>query len=189
MRMWHPVVSALLFMIVAIAGSPAKACEVLSTDGFKPATTGPDGSYFAQSEHSFVEGRPVTDIGNGRVGQRLRMAQDCVETEQLVFADCSTGEIVVIDGTISPEQTRMQRDAPPTIFFFDTSVRYLQPPYGPIGLTPTSSVRAIASEADGAGFKNSFSSEAAFAGYEIREAFDPFFGCKVFYPDSVGAQN
>jgi hypothetical protein len=181
--------AGLFAVATMLAGNPALACEILSTDGAKPAITGPDGSYFAQSDHSFVEGRPVIDIGNGRVGQRLRMAQSCVETEQLVFADCSTGEMVVIDGTISPEQTRTQRDAPPTIFFFDTSVRFLQPPYGPIGLTPTSSVREIATKADAAGFENSLSSEAAFAGYEIGAAFDPFFGCKLFYPDSAGARN
>ena len=177
--------SVLCGVLLALATTAAQACEppdpnrvpvdlsiVIYSDGsFGDAATDDD--------ITDLQGRPVRDIGGGRVGQVIEEHYGCWINQTLLFVDCTTGSAIMVEG--SPDIPEAE-DRPITL-----STTALQPPYGPLaltGATTVAEVQAVAAregwsvETDVAGF-------AAERGQQNR--FDHFLGCEIFYPGSVGA--
>jgi hypothetical protein len=136
-----------------------------------------------------VTGRPVRDIGGGRVGQILEVSEDCGVYQILLFADCTSAEAILVRGLRHPEGGAWwtERSGP-----FDwpimESTQALQTPDGPLALTSDTTVADILALAaqenvdvfvDVAGFV---------AEIEHHNRFDPFLGCEMFYPDTLGAR-
>lgn len=172
---------ALLAALLLLAPATAQACTAPppGTPDL-PITVLSDGSFQnAETAESFgtFSGRPVRDIGGGRVGQVLISAA-CEIDQELLFVDCTAGSAVVVYGKlVSPGREGL-------VTF---STRALQPPYGPLALTPSTTVAEVLAiaQAEGWGVETDVPAYAAERGPQ--NAFDPFMGCEIFYPGSVGA--
>ncbi len=175
-----------ILALLALAPAAALACEPDypgrdKTD--RPITVWSDGSFEDASDDdgwTNLSGRPVRDIGNGRTGQVIE-EWSCQTFERLLVVDCTTGAAILVQGTSHP-------DLPPE--FQDgiaLSARALQPPYGPLALTPTIAVADIAQLAASQGWGVETDVPAWAAERGPQNAFDPFLGCEIFYPGSVGA--
>lgn len=185
-----------------LASSPASAsvaCEVEGADYPSDFVTehfahNPDGSFhiFAydirkdngrriKSENgkywvlSYV-GHAVMDIGGGRVAQVVSGLPDsyCPNNERLLFIDCTTSEAILLQGRSKGEGL--------------LTVRQIQPPYGPIGLTKDITVGEVAAIATKHEISFTRDLEVMNANVIKRMRVNPYQGCKIFYPDSPGAK-
>jgi hypothetical protein len=161
-----------LLTLLALGPAVAQACEPPDPDRVpvdRPITLYSDGSFIDASDDDdwYVRvAAPARDIGGGRVGQIIRWGY-CDPLEYLLFVDCTTGSAVIVEGS--------------------TSTRALQPPYGPLALTSATTVADVValSAREGWGVPTDVSEFASALGR--RNRFDPFFGCKIYYPGSAGA--
>jgi hypothetical protein len=146
-----------------------------------PITLYSDGSFVnaeTNKDMSSFEGRPARDIGGGRVGQVFQYRACEPSAQWLLFVDCTTGSAVMVAGITGPiaEEDRVYM-----------STRALQAPYGPLALTPSTTVAEVASVAAREGWTVRTDVPAYAAERGPQNAFNPFFGCRIFYPGSVGA--
>lgn len=178
----RPLRTVALALATALLAPAAQACLPPDPDlaEDRPLVTYSDGSFEnAASDdvgYSF-SGRPARDVGQGRVGQII-VAATCQASHSLLFVDCTTGSTILVGGVPGgPEEDQ----------YLAASARALQPPYGPLALTGSTTVAEVAAVAA----REGWSVVADVPGYAAmngpRNAFDPFMGCKVFYPGSVGA--
>ena len=142
-----------------------------------------DGSFVDASwsdNRRALEGSPIVNIGGGRTGQVITQWGGCSRSEQLLFVDCTTAEGVLLEG-------ERHLEVPEIAGGSFASVAAIQPPLGPIGLRATSTVSQVVEQARTSeiGFETNVSRHAAARGN--RNAYDPYFGCKLYYPDSAGA--
>lgn len=132
-------------------------------------------------------GQAVVDVGGGRVGQVVSGLPDafCPNDERLLFIDCTTSEAILLDGRSRKIPESMERllmgAGPPT-------VRQIQPPYGPIGLTKDITVGEVAAIATKHEIGFTRDLEVMSANVIKRMRYNPYQGCKIFYPDSPGAK-
>jgi hypothetical protein len=138
-----------------------------------------DGSFenaSADDRWSTLRGRPVRDIGGGRVGQIIEYEQ-CGTAQYLLFVDCTTGSAISVGGLWTGEPGEA----------VSTSTSLLQPPHGPLALTGSTTV----AEVDALAVQQAWHVErdvlAWAAARGPRNMFNPFLGCRIFYPGSVGA--
>ena len=180
-RLWTVLALALLGPAAAQACSPGSPDRV-PVD--RPITLYSDGSFVDASDDDGwddLSGHAVRDIGGGRVGQVIEW-RACYASEGLLFVDCTTGSALLvrgIDPTVIPEEKR-------DVNVVD-SVRALQPPYGPLALAPATTVAEVAALAAREGWTVETDVLAVAAEYGPQNRFDPFMGCRIFYPGSVGA--
>ena len=173
----------LLGLLLAALPAAAFACEPpdparARDDGL---TVWSDGSFSGAARDDrwmSMTGRPVRDIGGGRIGQIIQSEQ-CGIAEVLLLVDCTTGAAVAIHGIPGPSP-----DGDPAIW---RSARALQAPYGPLALSPSSTVAEVARLARREGWEIRDDVPAWAAERGPRNALDPFMGCRIFYPGSVGA--
>jgi hypothetical protein len=135
----------------------------------RPITLYSDGSFIDASEDDdwyALRAGPARDIGGGRVGQIITSGY-CQPLEQLLFVDCTTGSAIIVDGNLS--------------------TRDLQPPYGPLALTSATTVADVASLGAREGWTVRTNVLELASAHGRRNHFNPFFGCEIFYPGSVGA--
>jgi hypothetical protein len=153
----------------------------------RPLVVHPDGSFQNASRDdgaTLLEGRPVRDIGGGRVGQVIESEGLCTRDQDLLFVDCTAGSAIIIHGLLEdyrePDEEWLH---PPS-----RSTRALQPPHGPLALTASTTVEEVAGIAASQGWsvEADVASLAAERGPQNR--FDPFLGCQIFYPGSTGAR-
>jgi hypothetical protein len=190
--------------LVVLSANSVLACDeaVPPPGGFpnNPIAVSPDGSfrdgnYRLEISGQFfkpnIDGGPIRNIGGGRIGQRQVELAGCSSADRLLFVDCTTGEAIIIWGIPVLEPVDLG-DGTSFVCVEGgscSSIALLQPPFGPISLsseTKVSQVRAIA-EVEGYGMVTDVSGELK--GVRRRDRYDPFLGCKLFYPDSAGAQN
>jgi hypothetical protein len=163
-------------------------------------------------------GKNALDIGGGRIGQLIVANESCPYLEKVLFVDCNTGESVTVDGVIEPDLQRKLDQSGAKILGGDYLIKYLQPPTGPLALTSETTVEAVieVSEREGFGFSTEvlrdfethnqavLEHNKIAAGYgeplakrivsrarrpSAHQPFDTHCGCKLFYPDSPGANS
>lgn len=186
---------------LALSG-PALACEPemldFSKDGPLPALieVGADCSFEDVDYSGFepegyvadrLHGAPARDRGNGRIGQRL-FNNMCGEFERLLFVDCTTGQATIIDGSYDPALPEDGRG-----IGVPQLIKYIQPPYGPIEIGPQSTMDGVTKIAKSAGLSVWDVDRILGTGTNpyrsVDDQYDYTCGCKLFYPDSVGAKN
>lgn len=158
----------------------------------EPVAINPDGSFSTLSAKTYkrdeqggyrathIEGGAIRNLGNGRVGQRISSKwYACSGTEQLLFVDCSALEGIMLTGkepAIGVEGASY------------TSIAEIQYPKGPISLTKTTTVDQVEATARK---HDIFYTRALYGHYDEmpeHKRYNPYQGCKIFYPDSPGAK-
>ena len=133
--------------------------------------------------HGPLTGGPALAVGNSHVAQKLTSVYDSglcgVERERLLFVDCASGEDVLFEGQPRDEGNP---DA-------GTEIRSLQPPDGPLAMTRAATIDGLTAAATRAGIPHSRNSARRLAASAVRRnRFDPFCGCKLHFPGTVGAK-
>jgi len=141
-----------------------------------------DGSFKRAGEEvwDWIDGSAPFDVGNGKVGQELyRGDGNCNHMELLLVVDCISVEHIVIEGVdgqkglISP---------------YSTSVDLLYPPTGKIRLTESVTISELAEVSGAQGYTFETDLQSALETKKKRNRYNPFNGCKIFYPGSPGAK-
>ncbi len=146
-----------------------------------PITLYSDGSFVnaeTNDDMSSFEGRPARDIGGGRVGQVFQYRACEPAAQWLLYVDCTTGSAIMVAGITGPL-------AEAEGLYMSTTA--LQAPHGPLALTPATTVAEVAAVAAREGLPVETDVPAYAAARGPQNAFNPFFGCRIFYPGSVGA--
>jgi len=171
---------------VLIGSSAAVACEPMRPPAIwidKKVKVLADCS-FTQAENRFDEallGAPAVDIGGGKVGQKVEAWAICTKHERLIVVDCQAGEGMFIEGTVDPKNSGDLGGGPARL------ISMIQPPHGPIHLTGDSTIPALAAIAKSAGLDYTTNLAKELGQMEKRNRFNPFCGCRIFYPKSAGA--
>lgn len=172
-------------LILSVIAAPALACEPAVGEGPQvdhPIRVGAQCEYdMAASEDRdmYATGRPVVNIGGGRIGQRHEDGHGCSAGEKLMVVDCTSAEVITIEGTYL-----VNNGASPTV----QSVTALQKGGGgPIGLGPKTTIDELARISDQHDFDYTLGSET-YLSVEKRNRVDPYCGCKLYYPGSAGAK-
>jgi hypothetical protein len=122
----------------------------------------------------WVNGRAAMDLGRGRVGQEIFPG---ILGQEFVVADCNTSEVIAITPPDIPGTE--------TSCGFDTDLSVLTPPKAKY--ENRSVMSDIVSDARARGLKVNLAIEAINDRFKKRDQFNLFCGCKIFYPDSIGA--
>ncbi|UUV05017.1 hypothetical protein [Ruegeria sp. YS9] len=167
---------------LASLSTGAMACESApQNEGFKIKKVLPDCSFRngGRGQFAIFGGKPVVDIGNGRVGQRIHSGEGCSPDESLFFMNCADGTGIVVEGL--HYSSEIAGYAP-------SSIDLIQKPLGAIGLTSETTVSNVEEVAT----KNryTFTKEVRdfFGRSENHKRIDYTCGCKLYYPDSPGAK-
>jgi hypothetical protein len=140
-----------------------------------------DCSFVNQDPGGSSEGFPVRDRGNMKLGQRIINSSWCGPGEELLFVDCSANELVVLQG-------KPRTDAYENIGGGQfTYVEEIQKPKGPIEITGSSTVSGLIKTAERSGIAYYTDLVTRLGRDKRKNRFDPYCGCKLFYPDSEGA--
>jgi hypothetical protein len=188
-----PFVSAarlsMVVLLAAIAsGQPTAACEDTPLPKTNRSTvTGADCSFSAAGPHDFLSGFPTRDIGNGKVAFRLTDDRTCGPLEELVFVDCNSGQSIAVRGEMDPETVARLKRTGAVLLGVDERIKFIQPPFGDIALTGASTVESIREASDRSGYVARTDLREWIASFKRRDRFDLFCGCKLYYPESVGA--
>ncbi len=175
---------ALLFALLAIAPVGAFACEGAMQPYDKQISKNDDCSFANAGEGRFGHGSgaAVVDLGASKVGQKLSFGRDgCNIDEVLLFADCSSGEMIQIGGI------RLDTDVDVAGAYY-THIRNIQQPIGPIGLTEQTTVGQLIAISEKHDFRYTTDIDAVVNSLKRRNRYDPSCGCKLYYPDSPGAK-
>ena len=148
----------------------------------RPAFQRADCSY-AHAEGSLGDysGGPAVDIGGGRVAQKLNFYDHyCSDYEKLFVAICESGEAAIFEGV--EDVTTSAR----IIGASHGEIKWIQPPYGPIALTPIAEIDDLISVAQEADIPVERLSSLSIG--EGRNRVDLSCACRLFYPDTPGAR-
>ncbi len=199
-----PIAALACSDVLVVSGKRSQSEKTCSFRGF-----GLDRNY---------SGKNALDIGGGRIGQLIVAKESCPYLEKVLFVDCNTGESVTVDGVIEPELQRKLDQSGAIMLGGDYLIKYLQPPIGPLALTSETTAEAVieVAEREGFGFStevlrdfethNQTVLEHNKVGAEYgdplskrivsrarrpsaHQPFDTHCGCKLFYPDSPGANS
>lgn len=185
---------SVLAMLIGLGPAAGWACSPLDPERRqedRPISVAPDGSFVDAAEEDVwigVTGRPVRDIGGSKVGQVLEVSEDCLVYQILLFVDCATADAILVRGLRHPEGGAWWTErSGPFGWPIMQSTQALQAPDGPLALTPNTTVAdilALAAQEDMDVFDDvvEFVSDIA-----PHNRFDPFLGCRMFYPSSRGA--
>jgi hypothetical protein len=179
----RPALLRLLSLLVLLVLGPQTALACLPPPPGTPdmpITLYSDGSFIhaeTNIDMSSFRGRPVRDIGGGRVGQVLQYSS-CDVAQWLLFVDCTTGSAIMVAGISGPVAEAEG---------LTMSTTALQAPNGPLALTPATTVAEVAAVAAREGLHVEADVPAYAAARGPQNAFNPFYGCRIFYPGSVGA--
>lgn len=125
-----------------------------------------------------VNGKPVVDIGGGKIGQRQSSSDSCFFAQQMMFVDCSTAELIVIDG--------INEDSGIAGMGAQSVTKLQRAGGGPIALGPKTTVAELARISDRHSFDYKLGADI-YRRVEARNRVDPYCGCKLYYPGSAGA--
>ncbi|MDX8352316.1 hypothetical protein [Cognatiyoonia sp. IB215182] len=183
------LVRFLLTTVVALfmAVNAASACSPgQPPDGWRDRwiQVNDDGSFSDAGRYHYndLSGDPIADIGAGRTLQIVREAVlPCGYYESLLFVDCRTAEIVEVLGWPSPVPEGT------AVFGDDRRVDEVLAPMGPIDFAALNSVSEVVSAAQSHGIEVNLKAAERILSMRWRNRYDPFNGCKIFYPDSAGA--
>lgn len=172
-------------LILSFVAAPAFACDPAVGEGPQvdhPIRVGAQCDYSMAVQHDrdmYGTGKPVVNIGGGRIGQRHEEGHGCFAGEKLMVVDCNSAELITIEGIYL-----VNNGAMPTV----QSVTALQKGGGgPIGLGPATTIAELARISDRHGFGYTLGPDS-YARIEPRNRVDPYCGCKLYYPGSLGAR-
>lgn len=135
----------------------------------------PDGTYPAEN----IEGGPIQDLGNGRIGQKITSGDGCDVYEKLLFVDCNAMEGILMSG-----QSVELWVSGGTY----QSIAEIQYPKGPIGFTKDTTVAKVEAIAKKHDIHVTRELYAHYSYMAEKKRYNPYQGCKIFYPDSPGAK-
>ena len=180
----------------ALVGTSARACEVGPTPYewvLAPIEQHDDGSFLVRDKNrpgyvvngdayspKLISGEKVIDVGGGHVAQKLSFPDECGGIEKLLYTDCNTGAAIKVDGITNPDLGPIVNDW--------QLISYIQYPNGPIALRAVTSVADVEAVAKAHSFDYTLDVMAAVNRLVPYQRYDPFIGCKIFYPDSAGAK-
>ena len=137
----------------------------------------------------FFTGAEAIARNNGYVTQSVTSAQSlCGETQALLVLDCTRKDFFVLGGKSYPANlSETERPAPligPSIVLTANILK----PLGPFDLNDLPTPSGISKLAKDYEITIHTDADAFFIGDRPRNRFDMFCGCKVHFPDSLGAQ-
>ncbi len=158
----------------ALEVRPDGSFVALETSGDR--VKGEAGKYYA----SRVSGGAVKDLGEGRVGQKLSENYDgCSYSEELLFVDCNALEGLMLDGqSIDSKIGGMSAN----------SIAEIQYPKGPIRFGKGYTVERVAAVASKHKIRFTRNLYDHYETMAKKMRYNPYQGCRIFYPDSPGAQ-
>ena len=162
---------------------PSQACTFTEPAFWrdKPINILSDGSFDEAGEfYGSISGKAPLDIGKGKIGQRITYSGPCDFVEYLLVVDCISLETIVIEGLPNPKAGYAYSS--PEIF-------RLYPPDGKIRLTKSVTIAKLAaiSAAEGYEYETDLRKVKVLAVKKKKNVYNPFTGCKVLYPESLGA--
>ena len=173
----------LTVVLMASFAQPAAACQFVHFDRTwvdAPISVAPDCSFSGAEDHQWrsLRGGPAVDLGGEAVGQRIEFFS-CSITESLLVVDCQNREMISIFG---------EPVHPAGVVPNHYSVDLLYPPGGAIQLTSETTVGqlVVISEAEGYSYHTNVLDRLN--RMEPHNRYDPYCGCRLFYPESAGAQ-
>jgi hypothetical protein len=174
--------AAALFLTAFMVPSASLACEpadpIETLDD--PVVMGADCSFSNGGTYDQEGATEAVNVGGSVIGQKYYSGGACSNFEQLLVVDCGRGEAILIEGL---EVDAMVGGG------YDRAIAPLQRPQGPIGLTSKTTISGLAQLSDANGFTYTLNVLGLSQRESRRNQYDPFCGCKLFYPDSAGAQN
>lgn len=171
---------SILVAACAIVAAPqtASACsvtkEVFHLD--KRIISGPDCSFENGGAYDNVTAKAAMDIGGGKVAQTLVSHEFCGAYEDLLVVDCQTRNVVWIEGQSFPDSVSYGGPA-------ETKVAALLRPHGPIRLNEKTTVEGLIEVSSANKLNYVAGLDALFHKVKRKNRYDPFCGCKLFYPD------
>jgi hypothetical protein len=126
-----------------------------------------------------IDGGPVTDLGKGRVAQKITLSFACDTHESLLFVDCRTGQTITLLGQYVAEESFGGGST--------TRIDRLQAPKGAIRWSKVDTLDNLAKVAARNGYEIGRDATEEVAAMRRRDRYDPYNGCKMFYSDSAGA--
>ncbi len=123
----------------------------------------------------------MTNIGNGRVTQIHIISSFCGKHEQLTVTDCTLARSIKISGVPNPTDPVDFGGGP------ETEIKWLIKPHGPIALGPSSELERLSKLAGKHGFEVETDFVTVWRTKRKKNHIDLACGCKLFYPDSIGA--
>ncbi|MEM8850577.1 MAG: hypothetical protein AAGE03_11150 [Pseudomonadota bacterium] len=203
------LVAYLTALFFGLIGGTAAACVLLPAPPkyfVKPVQTFVDGAFEVEIEggRSYVLGEPVRAVGNGLITQVVRYGIPCPPMpEFLLIVDCKSTEVLRINGVYPREARREMAKAlqaareihgPGAVSFAtpsdpwaSLSVRNLFPPEGPLSITQDTEISMLRAAAEEEGFEVEADLLGRISEMKPSQRYDPFFGCRIFYPESRGA--
>jgi hypothetical protein len=182
-RLTHRIAA---IVITCLFASEAFACEPRLYDPVEfakadtPLKLATDGSFENASAQLMEIGHAVRDRGNMRIAQRLEYRGVCGPSEALLVVDCSTADLIVLHGKPGPDSFSLGGA-------LSTTIQQIQKPLGPIDVTSEVTIPELIEIAK----KNDIDYYTDFISRQKQEKrknrYDAYYGCKLFYPDSVGA--
>lgn len=210
------LLSAATFLVSISLSGWAWGCEQALKYNPKPIQNGEDCSFTDFGATGQWSGRPVRDFGDGKVAQLLVASESCPYQEVLHFVDCNSGESASVYGVYEPSIQRAIDNEEVLMLGGDLMIKYIQPPHGPVSISGKSTEKSVSSAAKkaeyevssdilsdfrednqgllkwfdmGAQYDNMYSRYHRYAkSKRAAREFDPMCGCKIYYPDSVGAK-
>jgi hypothetical protein len=136
-------------------------------------------------EHDKFQGGAAGDAGRGIIAQGLRFSEGG-PLKQAIVVDCNTKKVAWLGGPITEQG--------PTTCGWDYIERApLLKPEGVLDLREGANFEELLSIAKSLNVSvevapDTFTPKSQRNSVKLRDRVDPFCGCKIFYPDSAGAQ-
>ena len=140
--------------------------------------------------HAQFFGDAVRDLGDGIVAQKMHRSSGCATHTEMLTVDCSTTVALTVTDRLA-SHPRLDRGDLGFSLHFSVTHGLLTSHYERLANFPEvgpASMAAILGEARQKNLLATFDVEEQLARMEPRNRFDPFIGCKIYYPDSAGAQ-
>ena len=135
----------------------------------------------AEGSSGDFSGGPAVNIGDGRVAQKLTFDHHgCWVDERLFVANCAAGEAAIFDG-IEDVTTDIRIEGASY-----TKIGWIQPPHGPIALTPVVEIEQLLALAEISDIPTKRLARWSFG--EGRNEVELSCACRLFYPDTPGAR-
>ncbi len=172
-----------------VSSVPSQACQPAEKPAFwrdKPIKIFSDGSFeeagdFYSRVYTSLSGNAPLDIGGGKFEQKITYSAVCTTNEAVLVVDCNSLETILIKGAFDPEAPEYHGGMPPG------TARMLYPPHGEIRLTETVTIAQLIATSEAEGYQYVTDARKALFLEKKQNAYNPFTGCKVLYPDSPGA--
>jgi hypothetical protein len=146
------VTGTVMAVLIGMLPVSAHACAEGWVDHPKPRQSVKDCSFSEFGAFGQWSGFPVRDLGGGKTGQRVVSSFTCPYQEVLAFVDCTAGTAVNVNGVLKPSiQAFVDRGG--SVLGGDNLIKYIQPPFGPVGVTSESTVESVTASAKKGGYE------------------------------------